>query len=105
MSFFEPCKDGCLLRVKLTPNATKNALGNGVFVDANGCEYIKASVTTAPEKGKANKELLKMLAKVLKIAGSRFEIIGGQTEHLKKILINIPLSEDLQQKIISLKKE
>lgn len=105
MSFFEPCKNGYLLRIKLTPNANKNALGGGVFLDANGNEYLKATVTATPEKGRANKELLKMLAKSLKIAGSSLEIISGQTDHLKKILIDVSLSESLEQQLVSLKKE
>lgn len=105
MSFFEPYKSGCILRIKLTPNATKNDLGNGIFVDADGAKYLKAGVTAAPEKGKANKELLKMLAKRLKIAGSSLDIISGQTDHLKKIYINMDLSDTLKQQLISLKKE
>lgn len=105
MSFFEPYKNGCLLKIKLTPNASKNAFGSEVFVDAFGSEYLKASITAVPEKGKANKMLLKMLAKNLGLAISDFEIIGGQTEHLKKIFIAQSFNEELQQKIVSLKKE
>jgi uncharacterized protein YggU (UPF0235/DUF167 family) len=105
MSFFEPYKGGSLIKIKLTPNATKNAFGAEVFIDANGAEYLKASVTTAPEKGKANKELLKMLAKSLELAISKFELISGQTDHFKKIFINQALNEELAQKIYSLKKE
>ncbi len=105
MSFFEPYKNGCLLRIKLAPNAAKNAFGADVFVDASGTEYLKVSVVTVAEKGKAKKELLKMLAKNLKIAVSNMEIICGQTDHLKKIFINISFTTELEQKLVSLKKE
>ncbi len=105
MSFFEPYKEGYLLRIKLAPNASKNAFGADVFVDADGKEYLKAGVTAVPEKGKANKEIIKMLSKSMKIAVSHFEIISGQTEHLKKIFISPPLDSDIEQKLLSLKKE
>ena len=105
MSFFEPYKEGYVLRIKLAPNASKNAFGADVFVSADGKEYLKACVTAVPEKGKANKEIIKMLSKSLKIAASHFEIISGQTEHLKNIYINTSLNPNIEQKIISLKKE
>lgn len=105
MSFFEPCKNGCLLKIKLSPNAAQNAFGAGVFIDADGEEYLKVSVTAVPEKGKANKELLKMISKKLKTAVSNLEIVSGQTDRLKKIFINSFLTAELEEKIISLKKE
>ena len=105
MSFFESYKNGCLLRIKLAPNASKNSFGEGVFTDADGNEYLKASVVVVPEKGKANKELIKMLSKALKISASSLEIVGGQTDHYKKIYIDATLTEDLMQRISALKKE
>lgn len=105
MSFFEPYKDGYLLRIKLSPNASRSAFGAEVFTDSAGKEYLKASVTVVPEKGKANRELLKMLASELKLSGSNLEVIGGQTDHLKKIYIKTPLSEDFEQKLLLLRKE
>ncbi|MFR1031928.1 MAG: DUF167 family protein [Alphaproteobacteria bacterium] len=59
----------------------------GVFTDADGAEYLKISVVSIPEKGKANKELLSFLAKRLKTAKSNFEIISGASERCKRILI------------------
>jgi uncharacterized protein (TIGR00251 family) len=105
MSFFEPDKNGCVLRIKLSPNAKKSALGIGVFVDADGREYLKASVVCVPEKGKANKGLLKMLSKRLKIAISDLKIISGETDHKKKVQISAPLTAELEEKIALLKEE
>ncbi len=105
MSFFELNNDGCVLRIKLSPNAKKSALGSGVFVDADGREYLKASVVCVPEKGKANKELLKMLSKRLKIAISDLKIISGETDHKKKVQISAPLTAELEEKIALLKEE
>ena len=105
MSFWEPYKDGYVIKIKLSPNAKKNAFGTGVYVDAGGNEYLKASVVCVPEKGKANKELLKMISKNLKIAVSEMEIISGQTEHLKKSYIATLLSSEQKQKMDLKKKK
>lgn len=105
MSFYEPYKNGCLVKIKLAPNASVNAFGAEVYIDANGNEYLKASVVTVPEKGKANKELIKMLAKKLKIAVSGIEIIAGQSDHFKKIFINMEYTKEAELKLSSLKKE
>ena len=40
-----------------------------------------------PEKGKANKELIAFLAKKLKIAKSSLQIISGELDRWKKIVI------------------
>lgn len=80
-------KDGkFLLRVRLSPNAS--AVGrNGVWVDAKGDEYLRISVVSVPEKGKANKELIAFLAKSFHLPKSAFEIVSGVTDRCKKIKI------------------
>ena len=86
MSFFEKKDKGYLLRVRLTPNSSL-VKAVGVVVDAKGEEYLKINVIAVPEKGKANKELLDFLAKVLDIAKSSIKVVGGQTDRYKKIMI------------------
>lgn len=84
--FWEEKDDGIILRIRLTPSAS--AVGfKGVFVDADGVEYIKAGVLSAPEKGKANKELLSWLAKSLKLPKSALRLLSGETSHYKKIFL------------------
>ena len=94
MSVCEPYKSGCLLRVKLTPNASFCGF-KGTVADADGTLYLKTYVQVAPEKGKANDELIKMLAKKLKIAKSNISVIGGATEHYKKIYMETVSVEEL----------
>ncbi len=77
---------GIVLRVRLTPNSSA-CRKNGFFVGPDGDEFLKINVINVPEKGKANKELIAYLAKSLKMAKSEFEIIGGELDHYKKILI------------------
>lgn len=45
-------------------------------------------VSVAPEKGKANRELVHSLAKVLGLPGSAIEIVSGETSNLKMIKID-----------------
>ncbi len=80
-----------ILRVRLAPNSSCCKIG-GIFVDPNGDEWLKISVISVPEKGKANHELIKLLAKELKIAKSQIEIIGGELDRYKKILL--PITEE-----------
>lgn len=84
--FFDITEKGILLRVRLTPNAAQVGM-KGVFVDEKNCEYIKISVLSPPEKGKANKELVEMLAKKLKTPKSEIELVSGEVSHYKKLMI------------------
>ncbi len=94
---FEERQDGILLRVRLTPNSSSCNKGD-VFCDADGREYLKISVVSVPEKGKANQELIKFLSKQLKEAKSSFEIISGETDRCKRILI-LGNSQNLRSKV------
>jgi uncharacterized protein YggU (UPF0235/DUF167 family) len=104
MSFFEPYKNGYIVRIKLFPNAACCAV-RGIFTDVNGDEYLKISVNAAPEKGKANKELLSWMAKNLKIAKNSLTIISGTTDHLKKIYLDINTSSETNDKLTNFAKE
>lgn len=104
MAFFEAYKSGFIIRIKLTPNAAGNEFKD-VLTAPNGLEYLRASVTVVPEKGKANQELIKMLSKELKLPKNIFSIISGETDHWKKISVNTPLTDNISQSILSLPKE
>ena len=94
---FEESQKGIILRVRLTPNSSCCKI-NGVFVDPNGDEWLKVSVISVPEKGKANQELIKFLASKLKISKSDLQIIGGELDRYKKILVQ---ADKEQMKILA----
>lgn len=104
MSFYEPFKAGFIVRIKLTPNASACGFGE-LFKNADEQIYLKAGITTAPEKGKANKDLVKMLAKELQIAKQNIELVSGATTHLKKLYVSVQLTPELTQKLNALIKE
>ena len=88
MTFYEKYKNGYLIRIKLSPNSSFSGFRD-LYTNENFDEYLKAFVTTVPEKGKANKELIKLLSKRLHFAKSLFQIIQGETDHLKKVFAEI----------------
>ncbi|MDZ4783641.1 MAG: DUF167 domain-containing protein [Planctomycetia bacterium] len=81
--------EGVILPVKASPGARENAL-RGVH---DG--QLKVSVTAAPEKGKANKAIIEVLARTLDLKRSQIEIIAGETSSEKKFLIRDCTAEDL----------
>lgn len=75
-----------ILSVKITPNASEQSI-KGVVKSADGSDFLRISIVSVPEKGKANKELIKFLSKELDIAKSNIEIISGESNHFKKLKI------------------
>lgn len=84
--FFNKTDTGYIIRVRLTPNSSSCKI-LGTIQDVNEDVFLKVSVVSVPEKGKANKELINYLAKMFKIAKSDFEIVGGELDRWKKIKI------------------
>ena len=94
---FETYLDHIRLTVRLTPNAGRDGI-DGVEADAEGEEWLKARVTAVPEKGKANKALIELLAKCLRVPKSSIAVFSGDTGR-KKILRIDGNPEDLALKI------
>ena len=86
MAFYQKTNEGYILRVRLTPNSSFVKTG-GIFNDAKDEAYLKISVISVPEKGKANKELLDFLAKKLDIAKTSLSVVWGQTDRFKKVCV------------------
>ena len=75
-----------LLHIKVTPNSSQTKI-SGKFLDEKNQEHIKINLAAVPEDNKANIELIKFLAKTLKIPKSKIEIIRGETSRMKVIKI------------------
>ncbi len=86
MRFFKEHKSGVVISIKVIPASSKNMI-EGVCEDADGQEYLRIKVTEVPEKGKANKLVLKLLAKEWGFAPSSLEIISKPTNKHKSILV------------------
>ena len=97
--FFESTNKGILLRVRLSPNSSCCKIC-GIFTTPDNEDYLKISVISVPEKGKANSELVSWLAKQLKIAKSDINIVSGELDRYKKILIT-NINEQVLEKLNS----
>ena len=76
-----------LLQVRVTPNAKRNAV-EGSQKLADGSVSLRVRVTAQPEKGKANKAVIQLLAKALGLAKSDFKLVSGETARLKTLRIH-----------------
>ncbi len=77
-----PSSGKILIDLKIIPQSQKNQL-----VDRDSQGRLKVKINAAPERGKANAELLEYLAKTLHISKSQIAIIQGETSRQKRIEI------------------
>ncbi len=98
--FFENTPQGIVLRIRLQPNSSCCRV-SGIFTSADGNDFLKVNVISIPEKGKANRELISWLSKELKRAKSDFQIVSGELDRCKKILITADF-EDMMPKLQAL---
>ncbi len=76
-----PVADGCVLPVKVVPGASRDRVV-GVLGDA-----LKVATSTAPEKGKANAAVAKILARTLGLSARSVTLVSGPTSPHKEFLI------------------
>lgn len=74
------------IAVRVTPKAKMEQIKADKAED--GSPFYRIYVTAAPEDGKANKAVIKLLAKELGVAKSSLSVIKGETARNKVIAIN-----------------
>jgi uncharacterized protein YggU (UPF0235/DUF167 family) len=79
-------RDGIDLFVKLTPKAATDAI-QGLDIAADGRCRLKARVRAAPEKGKANAALERLVARILDLPVSAVSLTAGASARLKTLQI------------------
>jgi uncharacterized protein (TIGR00251 family) len=89
----QPHAEGTILPVRAQPGAKRNEIRG----EQDG--MLKVCVTQSPEKGKANKAVIELMAKSLGLRKSQFELISGETSHQKRFLIRGITPEELAQKL------
>ena len=85
--------DGVVLSVLAKPGAKRDGI---VGLHASS---LKVSVTAAPEKGKANKAIVKVLAKRLGVAPSTITIVGGEMSRNKKVRVLSLRASDVVERL------
>lgn len=86
-------EDGVLLPVQAQPKARKN----GVTGEHDGA--LKVAVTQAPEKGKANEAILKVLADELGLKRAQIKLLSGETSTKKKFIVSDVTADELNERI------
>ncbi len=81
-----PEKDGVRLRVRLTPKASRDALGRLERL-ADDNEVLIVHVRALPAEGAANAALARLLAGVLGVARTRVEVVAGHTSRVKTVRV------------------
>jgi len=77
---------GEVLQVRVTPKASANRLKMDYAAD--GATLLRVYVTAAPENGKANEAVIRLLSKELGLPKSAFTITHGLTDRNKVIRIS-----------------
>jgi uncharacterized protein (TIGR00251 family) len=83
-----------IIDISVTTSSGRQAF----LLDKSG--ILKCYLKSAPEHGKANDEIIEILAKKLKIAKNLINIISGRTSRKKKVKIDIDLEYQDLLKII-----
>lgn len=78
------------IRVKVIPKSSTQGIAEILKESIDGDEVLtyKIRVKSAPEKGKANAELIKFLAKEFSVPKENVEIISGKADRIKLIRIS-----------------
>lgn len=83
----KPPAAGERIAVLVQPKASKNQV-EGPVPDAAGKQWLKIRVTAAPEDGKANDAVIRLLADYWSMAPSRLEVASGHTNRRKLIQVS-----------------
>jgi uncharacterized protein len=82
MSWLTPAGDGCMMLVKVTPRSSRPGI-DGVIAGR-----LAVRLGAAPVDGKANSELVSLLAKTLGIPKNAVAIRSGGSSRMKRVLIH-----------------
>lgn len=70
----------------MAPKSSSARIG-GIGEDAQGRRFLRVHVTEAPEKGKANEAVVKLIAKALHLPKSAIEVVSGESDRNKTVAI------------------
>ncbi len=83
---FEAVAEGLRVALKVAPKAARAGI-TGVEADAAGRAVLKVRVTEAPEGGKANAAVVKLLAKAWKLPKGALRVTAGAKDRRKTLLV------------------
>ena len=84
-----------IIKLIVKPNSAKN------FIEGAYLDRIKIRIASPPEKGKANRELVKFISEKLEIPKKNIKIISGEKSHIKVLEIIDSCNDDPASKLLS----
>ena len=84
-----------IIKLIVKPHSAKN------FIEGTYLDRIKVRIASPPEKGKANRELIKFISEKLEIPKKNIKIISGEKSHTKVLEITDWSSDNLTLKLLS----
>ena len=78
--------NGVAFKVKVIPNSSVSKIMEVTE------EFVKIKLNSPPIEGRANKEVINLLSKVLDIPKTSIELVSGDKSKLKTL--NVPLNEE-----------
>ncbi len=85
--------EGVVINVRAAPRSSRAGL-DGTLGDA-----IKVRIRSAPVDGKANKELIEVLADAFGLTKSAVEFKGGETSKTKRLLLRGATKESILSRL------
>ena len=86
MSAWRACDDGVIVTCRLTPKGGRDAL-EGVVALSDGRKVLACRVRVAPEDGKANAALCRLIAEAVGAPVSRARVAAGAKSRIKQIFV------------------
>jgi hypothetical protein len=80
-------EEGTRLRLRVKPGGRRNAV-----VGPHG-GALKVTVAAAPERGRANRAVIELLARALDLPASSIEILSGETSPDKTVVVRLSPAE------------
>ncbi|WP_424628881.1 DUF167 domain-containing protein [Bradyrhizobium sp. SYSU BS000235] len=79
--------EGVSVAIRVTPRGGQDAV-DGIETLANGRSVLKVRVRAIAEGGEANRAVIELLAKALRVPKSSVRVMSGTTSRLKQIAID-----------------
>ncbi len=83
---FAAVPGGVAVNVRLTPKASRDRVGP-VAADEDGGAVLKIAVTQPPEKGQANRALIKLVAKSWRLPRTAVSVRKGAKDRRKTLFV------------------
>ena len=103
-NFFRLDDDGVKLFLRVTPGASCDEI-TGVWQGNDGETRLGVKVAAPPDKGKANKSVIVLLAKQFGLTKSSVSVAAGQASRLKTVIIEgeAPTLHDVVRQLEAMK--